>query len=250
MNNRLFANTRAIMARELRGYFGSPLAYVLIVIFLLLNGFFTFFISGFYEMEQADLRDAFFRWHPWLFLVLVPAVAMRLWAEERRQGTMELILTLPITLGEAILGKFLAAWFFIAVSMILTFPLVLTTAYLGDPDLGAIFCGYVGSILLGGAYLSVGSMTSAITRNQVISFVAAAMICLFLVLAGYPPVTDPLADWVPKWIVDIVAGFSVMTHYQSMQKGVIDFRDLLYYGSLMFFMLFANGVILQARRSS
>ena len=243
-------NTKAIMARELRGYFGSPLAYVLIVIFLLLNGFFTFFISGFYEMEQADLRDAFFRWHPWLFLVLVPAVAMRLWAEERRQGTMELILTLPITLGEAIMGKFLAAWLFITISLVLTFPLVITVAYLGDPDMGAVFCGYIGSILLGGAYLAVGSMTSSITRNQVISFVLAAIICLFLVLAGFPPVTDPLAEWVPKWIVDIVAGFSVMTHYQSMQKGVIDFRDLLYYGSLMFFMLFANGVILQARRSS
>lgn len=249
MDRHFLVNIRAIMMRELRSYFGSPVAYVFIVIFLVLIGAFTFFISSFYEMEQADLR-AFFQWHPWLFLLLCPVLAMRLWAEERRMGTMELILTLPITLGQAILGKFLAAWIFLGIALGLTFPLAVTVAYLGDPDMGIVFCGYIGSFFLGGVYLSVGSMTSSLTRNQIISFVLAAVICLFFVLAGWPPVTEPLSVWLPKWFVDVVAGASIMTHYHSMQKGVIDFRDLLYYFSVIFFMLFANGVILRARRAA
>jgi ABC-2 type transport system permease protein len=247
--NRFLKNVMAVIKRELAGYFGSPVAYVFIVIFLLLCGFFTFSVSHFYELGQADLR-AFFEWHPWIFLFLIPAVTMRLWADEWRTGTIELMLTLPITLKEVILGKFLAAWLFIAIGLFLTFPLVLTVLYLGDPDLGAILCAYLGSFLMAGAYLSVGSMTSSFTRNQVISFILSLVICLFLVLAGWSPVTDVLSGWAPAWIVDVVSGFSFMPHFASIQRGVLDLRDLAYYLSVIFFMLFVNGVILLNRRAS
>ncbi|HIJ21050.1 MAG TPA: ABC transporter permease subunit [Deltaproteobacteria bacterium] len=238
-----------ILKREFAAYFGSPVAYVFIVIFLLLSGFFTFMISQFYEAGQADLRG-FFDWHPWIFLFLVPAVGMRLWAEERRTGTIELILTLPVSLTQLILGKFLAAWLFIGVALLLTFPMFLTVVYLGDPDAGAVFSAYLGSFLLAGAYLSVGCMTSSLTRNQVISFILSVVICLFLVLAGWPPVTDFFSGWAPIWLVNIVSGFSFMSHFESIERGVIDLRDLCYYLSVIFFMLFANGVILQNRRAS
>ncbi|WP_246804820.1 ABC transporter permease [Desulfosarcina cetonica] len=187
---------RTIMKRELSGYFGSPVAYVFIVIFLLLNGFFTFYISNFFEAGQADLKG-FFQWHPWLFMFLVPAVAMRLWAEERRLGTIELLLTLPVTVTEVILGKFFAAWCFIGIALALTFPMVLTVMYLGNPDLGVVFCGYVGSLLMAGTFLSIGSMTSALTRSQVVSFILAVVACLFLILAGFAPVTAALSGWAP-----------------------------------------------------
>jgi ABC-2 type transport system permease protein len=242
-------NIKAVVKRELSGYFGSPVAYVFIVIFLLLCGFFTFYISHFYEVGQADLR-AFFEWHPWIFLFLVPAVGMRLWAEERRTGTIEIILTLPITLTEIILGKYIAAWLFVGIALFLTFPLVVTVSYLGDPDMGAVLCSYFGSFMLAGAYLSVGSMSSSLTRNQVISFIVSVIICLFLILAGWPPVTDILLGWSPSWLVDVISGFSFMTHFTSMERGVLDLRDFFYYISVIFFMLFANGVILQNRRAS
>lgn len=244
--NAVLNNTAAVVKRELGSYFGSPLAYVFIVIFLLLSGFFTFSVSQFYEMGQADLR-AFFQWHPWIFLFLVPAVGMRLWADERRYGTIEILLTLPITLMELILGKFLAAWIFLGLALLLTFPLVLTVIYLGNPDLGAVFCSYFGSFLLAGAYLSVGSMTSSMTRNQVISFILSVVICLFLVLAGWPPVTDMLSGWAPTWLIDVISGFSFMPHFSSMERGVLDLRDIAYYLSVICFMLFANGVVLQNR---
>ncbi len=244
-----FPHLRGIIKKELAGYFGSPVAYVFIVIFLLLCGFFTFSVGHFYELGQADLR-AFFQWHPWIFLFLVPAVAMRLWAEERRTGTIEVLLTLPLSLTEVILGKFLAAWIFIGLALVLTFPLVLTVIYLGNPDLGAVACGYLGSFLLAGAYLSVGGMTSSLTRNQVISFILSVVICLFLVLAGWPPITDILSGWAPSWMVDVVSGFSFMPHFASMERGVLDLRDLVYYVSVIFFMLYANGVILQNRKAS
>jgi ABC-2 type transport system permease protein len=247
--NRFVRNTRSVIKRELGGYFGSPIAYVFIVIFLVLCGFLTFSVSGLYELGQADLR-VFFQWLPWVYLFLVPAVAMRLWAEERRTGTLEVLLTLPTTLTELVLGKFLAAWLFVILAVLLTFPMVLTVSYLGDPDLGAIFSGYLGSVLLAGAYLSVGSMTSSLTRNQVISFIVSLVICLFLVLAGWSPVTDALSAWAPLWLVEVVAGFSFAPHSASMERGVVDLRDLLYYASVIFFMLFANGVILQNRRTS
>lgn len=248
-NGALLRNTRIIMKRELAGYFGSPVAYVFIVIFLLLTGFFTFYISHFFEAGQADLK-AFFQWHPWLFMFLVPAVAMRLWAEERRLGTIELLLTLPVTITEVVLGKFLAAWCFIGVALVLTFPMVLTVAYLGDPDLGVIFCGYLGSLLMAGTFLSVGSMTSAITRSQVVSFILAVVACLFLILAGYAPVTAVLAGWAPVWLVDLISATSVLTHFASISRGVVDLRDLLYYVSVIALMIVVNGVILQNRESA
>lgn len=242
-------NLKAIVKRELAGYFGSPVAYVFIVIFLLLSAFFTFSVGQFYEMGQADLR-AFFQWHPWIYLFLIPAIGMRLWADERRTGTLELLLTLPVTLTEVILGKFLAAWLFIGLALVLTFPMVITVLYLGHPDIGAILCGYFGSFMLAGAYLSVGTMTSSLTRNQVISFILAVVVCLFLVLSGWTPVTDFLTGWAPRWLVDVIAGFSFMPHFTSIERGVIDLRDILYYLSVIFFMLFANGVVLQNRRVS
>ena len=245
----VFRNIRTIMKRELAGYFGSPVAYVFIVIFLLLNGFFTFYISHFFENGQADLMP-FFQWHPWLFMFLVPAVAMRLWAEERRLGTIELLLTLPVTVTEVILGKFLAAWCFIGTALLLTFPLVLTVIYLGSPDLGVIACGYLGSFLMAGTFLSVGSMTSALTRSQVVSFILAVVACLFLILAGFAPVTAVLSGWAPLWLVDLVSATSVLSHFSSIARGVVDIRDLLYYFSVMVFMIFLNGVILQNRESA
>ena len=242
-------NISAIFKRELSGYFGSPVAYVFIVIFLLLIGFFTFYISRFFEIGQADLIS-FFQWHPWVFMFLIPAMAMKLWSEERRLGTIELVLTLPVTVTEVILGKFLAAWFFIGISLFLTFPMVLTVLYLGSPDIGAILCAYVGSFLMAGAFLSVGIMTSSLTRSQVISFILSVVICLFFILAGYPPITDLLSGWAPLWLVNLVSKLSFLSHFASIERGVLDLRDLIYYFSVIFFMLFLNSAIIQNRKTS
>src|SRR5215470_11121172 len=198
------ANIRAIVKRELGGYFSSPVAYVFIVIFLLLTGFFTFMQGNFFERGQANL-DSFFRWHPWLYLFLVPCVGMRLWAEERRVGTIELLLTKPITAWQAILGKFLASWIFLGFALFLTFPVVITVNYLGSPDNGLILATYVGSFLMAGTYLAISCMTSAMTRNQVISFILSLVICMFLVMCGTPTVTDYLARFDKPWLVDLVA---------------------------------------------
>lgn len=233
--------------REWASYFNSPVAYVFIVIFLVLAGFFTFAVGQFFEARQADLSRTFFVWHPWLYLVLVPAVAMRLWSEERRARTIELLLTLPITPWQAIGGKFLAAWFFLILALLLTCPVVFTAMYLGDPDLGVVFCGYVGSALLAGAYLAVGMFTSALTKNQVISFILSVALGLFLILAGFSPVTDLLARFMPDWFVDGVASFSFMFHFEALQRGVLDLRDFVYFASVIGFMLFATHVILKSR---
>ena len=242
-------NTKAIVKRELFSYFESPVAYVFIVVFLMLSGFLTFFVSRYYESGQADLRSFFF-WLPWLFLFLVPAAAMRLWAEERRSGTIETLLTLPVTMPQVILGKFLAAWLFLGLAIGLTFPIVLTTAYLGAPDNGAVIGGYIGSFFLAGACLSVGMLTSALTQNQVISFVLSVVICLFLLLAGWPPITDMLIRWAPAWLVNGVASFSLMPHYDAFQRGVVDIRDFVYYISVMVFMLFGTHLVLENRKSA
>ncbi len=242
-------NTKAVAKRELAGYFESPVAYVFMIVFLVLIGFLTFFVSRFYEGNQADLR-AFFMWHPWMFLILVPAAAMSLLAEERQSGTIETLLTLPVTLSQVIIGKFLAAWLFLTLAIALTFPIVLTVYYLGNPDGGAVIGGYIGSVLLAGAYLSAGMLTSALTRNQVISFVLSVVICLFLLLAGWPPVTDLLVRWAPRWLIDGVASFSFMPHYEAFQKGVLDVRDFVYYLSVMAFMLFGTHLVLNNRRAA
>lgn len=242
------SNVKAIAKRELGAYFASPVAYVFIVIFLLLAGFFTFSVGQFFELGEASLTS-FFYWHPWLYLFLVPAVGMRLWSEERRQGTMELLLTMPVTTWQAILGKFLASWAFLAIALLLTFPIVLTVNYLGDPDNGIVFAGYIGSLLLAGAYLAISSMTSAMTRNQVVSFIVSVVICLFLIIAGFGPVTDMLTNWGSAALVDTVASFSVITHFDPFQKGIVDIRDVIFFLSVIAFALFTTGVIIRAHRA-
>jgi len=237
-----------IAKRELGGYFTSPVAYVFLVIFLLLAGFFTFTAGAFFERGEAGL-GAFFAWHPWLYLILVPAVGMRLWSEERRAGTIELLLTMPVTTAQAIIGKFLASWLFLALALALTFPVIITANVLGDPDNGVIFTGYIGSLLLAGAYLAVSCMTSAMTRNQVVAFILSVVVCLFLILAGFSPVTDLMVRWASPAFIDTVAAFSVMTHFDGFQKGVIDSRDLLFFLSVIGFALFATGAIIRGHRA-
>ncbi|MDB6153228.1 MAG: family transporter protein [Chthoniobacteraceae bacterium] len=237
-----------IAKRELRGYFSSPVAFVFIVIFLLLSGFFTFMMANFFERGEANLQS-FFMWHPWLYLFLVPAVGMRMWSDERRLGTIELLLTMPVTPWQAIVGKFLASWLIIGLALLLTFPLVITVNYLGNPDNGVIFASYIGSLLMAGAYLAISAMTSAMTRNQVVSFIVSVVLSLFLILAGWPPVTNLLVSWAQPWLVDGIAAFSVMTHFDSIQKGVLDSRDLLYFLSVMGFSLFTTSVIIRAHRA-
>lgn len=237
-----------IAKRELGGYFTSPVAYVFLVIFLLLAGFFTFTAGAFFERGEAGL-GAFFAWHPWLYLILVPAVGMRLWSEERRAGTIELLLTMPVTTAQAIIGKFLASWLFLALALSLTFPVIITANVLGDPDNGVIFTGYIGSLMLAGAYLAISCMTSAMTRNQVVAFILSVVLCLFLILAGFNPVTDLMVRWASPAFIDTVAAFSVMTHFDGFQKGVIDSRDLLFFLSVIGFALFATGVIIRGHRA-
>ena len=237
-----------IVKRELGSYFTSPVAYVFLVIFLLLTGFFTFTAGNFFERGEASLA-AFFGWHPWLYLVLVPAVGMRLWAEERRSGTLELLLTMPVAPWQAIIAKFLASWIFLAVALALTFPAVVTVNLLGDPDNGVILAGYLGSLFLAGTYLAITCMTSAMTRNQVVAFIVSVVLCLFLVLAGFNPVTDLLVRWASPTVVDTVAAFSVVTHFDGFQRGVIDTRNLLFFASVIGFALFATGVIIRGHRA-
>ena len=245
-------NITTIAQRELQAYFTAPVAYVFIVIFLLLNGFFTFMVGGFFDRGEASLTNSFFMWHPWFYLFLVPAVGMRLWADERRVGTLELLLTMPIAPWEAIVGKFVASWLFLALALFLTFPVVLTVNHLGSPDNGVIFCAYLGSWLMAGAYLAVSCITSAITRSQVVSFIISVVACLFLILAGFPPVINLLQSlthhW--QWLVDAITSSSVITHFDGFQKGVLDLRDVAFFVSVIGFALFTTSVILRAHRTS
>jgi ABC-2 type transport system permease protein len=240
------SNVVAIAKREMTGYFASPIAFVFIVIFLLLSGFLTFMVAGFFENGQATLTSF---WLPWLYLFLVPAIGMRMWSEERRLGTIELLLTMPITAWQAIMGKFVAAWAVIALAVVLTFPFALTVNYLGDPDNGIILTSYLGSLLLAGAYLAISAMTSALTRNQVISFILSVVFLLFLILAGWEPVLNLLGQWAPVWLVNTISAFSLMTHFVSIQNGVIDSRDILFFLSVIVFALFTTSVILRSHRA-
>jgi len=245
-------NIKTISKRELLAYFSSPVAYVFIVIFLLLNGFFTFMVGGFFERGEASLTNSFFTWHPWFYLFLVPAVGMRLWSEERRVGTLELLLTMPIAPWEAIVGKFIASWLFLGLSLLLTFPVLLTVNYLGSPDNGVIVAAYIGSWLMAGAYLAVSCITSAITRSQVVSFIVSVVACLFLILAGFPPVINLLQKLAGngQWLVNTVTSFSVITHFEGFERGVLDSRDVIYFLSVIGFSLFATSVILRTHRTS
>ena len=242
-------NAMTIAKRELASYFASPVAYVFLVIFLVLTGFFTFMMGNFFARNDASLLS-FFVWHPWLYMLLVPAVGMRLWSEEQRMGTLELLFTMPITPAQAIWGKFIAGWIFLGVALLLTLPMVFTVYYLGEPDGGPMLTGYLGSFLMAGCYLAISGMTSALTRNQVISFITSVVICLLLVLAGYPPVTNVLLKWgAPNALVEFAAGLSVVFHFESMQRGVLDIRDLIYFLSLIAFAIFTTGVVLKSKRS-
>lgn len=238
----------ALFRRELQSYFATPVAYVFIVIFLILMGTFTFYLGGFYERGQADL-GAFFNYHPWLYLFLVPAISMRLWAEERKTGSVELLMTLPITPWQAVLGKYLAAWAFTGIALILTFPIWLTVNYLGDPDNGAILAAYVGSLLMAGGFLAIGSCVSATTRNQVIAFVITIVVCFGFLLSGFPMVLDLFSGWAPQVIIDGIASLSFLTHFATISKGVIDLRDLVYFGLVIGAFLYANTIVLQWKQA-
>ncbi|MFP6830110.1 MAG: ABC transporter permease subunit [Gammaproteobacteria bacterium] len=238
----------AIMRRELRSYFLTPVAYVFIVIFLVLTSTFTFYLGGFYERGQADLAP-FFNFHPWLYLFLVPALSMRLWAEERKSGSIELLMTLPVEIWQAVTGKFLAAWAFTGLALALTFPIWITVNYLGDPDNGVIIAAYIGSLLMAGGFLAVGSCISAATKNQVIAFILAVVACFLLLLAGFPLVLDIFSAWAPQALVDAIASLSFLTHFSSISKGVIDLRDLVYFGLLIGVMLYANSIVLQLKKA-
>jgi len=241
-------NVGVIMRRELGSYFATPLAYVFILIFLLLASSFTFYLGGLYERGQADLNP-FFSFHPWLYLFLIPALSMRLWAEERKSGTIELLMTQPITLWQAVLGKFFAAWIFAGLALALTFPLWLTVNYLGSPDNGAILAAYAGSLLLAAGFLAIGSFMSAVTRNQVVAFILAVVTCFAFLLAGYPIVLDAFRAWLPATFVEAIASLSFLTHFDSIQKGVLDLTDLLYFAMLIAYFLIATAVVLDVRKS-
>jgi ABC-2 type transport system permease protein len=238
----------AVFRRELRSYFATPVAYVFIVIFLVLMGTFTFYLGGFYERGQADLAP-FFNYHPWLYLFLVPAIAMRLWAEERKTGSVELLMTLPVTPWQAVLGKYLAAWAFTGIALFLTFPVWITVNYLGDPDNGAILAAYIGSFLMAGGFLAIGSCLSATTRNQVIAFVVTVVVCFAFLLSGFPLVLDLFSGWAPQTIIDGIASLSFLTHFANISKGVIDFRDLVYFALVIGTFLFANTIVLQWKQA-
>lgn len=238
-----------ILKRELYGYFNSPVAYIFLVIFLMMSGWFTFSMGRFYESRQADL-GAFFHFHPILYLLFIPAIAMRLWSEERMSGTIQLLLTFPITISQVVIGKFLAAWIFLGIALFLTFPIVLTVGYLGSPDYGVIFCSYLGSFLMAGAYLAIGSFTSSLTKNQVVSFVLSIVFCLVLLLASFPMVTDYLTGNFPTAVVDFIAAFGFWVHFESIQRGVIDLADIFYFSSVIVFMLVANAMVIEAKKAS
>jgi len=244
---------RTVFKRELSSYFATPVAYVFIVIFLLLAGSFTFYLGNFYVPSRqpvgwADLQP-FFSFHPWLYLFLVPAVGMRLWSEERKSGTIEMLLTLPLTMWQAVAGKFLAAWSFIGIALALTFPIWITVNYLGSPDNGVILASYLGSFLMAGAFLAIGSCISACTRNQVVAFILTVVVCFLFLLAGFPLVLNFFSSWAPQGLVDAIAGLSFFNHFSSISKGVIDLRDLIYFLLTIAFWLYASAVVIDLKKA-
>jgi ABC-2 type transport system permease protein len=242
-------NTGIIFRRELASYFATPLAYIFIVIFLVMAGAMAFFVGNFFERGQADLQS-FFTFHPWLYLVLIPALSMRLWAEERKSGTVELFLTLPISMAQAVLGKFLAAWAFAGIALVLTFPFWITVNYLGAPDNGVILASYVGSFLMAGAFLAVGACLSALTKNQVIAFVVTAAACFAFTVSGSPIVLGFFQSWAPEGLLRTVASFSFLTHFSAIMRGVIDARDAVFFLSVIGAFLLANAVIVDLKKAN
>jgi ABC-2 type transport system permease protein len=237
-----------IFRREFVSYFATPLAYVFIVIFLVLAGGLTFYQGGFFERGQADLVP-FFSFHPWLYLFLIPALSMRLWAEERKTGTVELLLTLPITTGAAVTGKFLAAWAFTGVALALTFPFWLTVNYLGQPDNGVILASYLGSFLMAGGFLAIGGAVSALTKSQVIAFVVSAVICFLFTASGAPIVLGPLQETMPASVAAAVASMSFIGHFDSITRGLVDLRDIVFFFSVILLFLYVNTVFIQLKKA-
>ncbi len=238
-----------VFRRELAGYFSTPVAYVFIVIFLALTGLFGFYLGAFFDRGQADLQS-FFNFHPWLYLFLLPAIGMRLWAEERKSGTIELLLSLPISLADAVIGKFLAAWAFAAIALALTFPAWITVSYLGDPDHGVIIASYIGSLLMAGGYLAIAGCISALTKNQVVAFVIAVAVSFVFTVSGAPLVLDFFSSWAPSAIVEAISSFSFITHFNAIVAGVIDLRDIVFFASLIGFWLFANAVAVNLKKAA
>ena len=237
-----------IFKRELAAYFSTPLAYVFIVMFLALSGALTFFLGAFFERGQADLQS-FFSFHPWIYLFLIPAVAMRLWAEERKTGTIELLMTLPISTTKAVLGKFFAAWVFIVIALALTFPFWITVNFLGDPDNGVILASYIGSIIMAGAFLAIGSCISALTKNQVIAFIIAAAACFLFLMSGLELVQAAFTGWAPQFVIDAVKSMSFLSHFQAITRGVIDLRDLIFFASVIGVFLCSNAAIVEQKKA-
>ena len=235
------------LRRELRSYFATPIAYVFIVIFLVLASVFTFYLGNFYERQQADLTP-FFSFHPWLYLFLIPAIAMRLWSEERKTGTLELLMTLPVSRFDIVIGKFLAAWLFSGLALLLTFPVWITVNYLGDPDNGVILASYVGSWFMAGGFLAIGSCMSALTKSQVIAFVLCGFVSLLFVMAGFPLVLDVFKGWVPMFILDTIASLSFLTHFNAISRGVLSLQDLLYFVSVIAVWLLATSIVLDIKK--
>ena len=241
-------NMGIIFKRELAGYFATPLAYVFIVIFLVMSGIFTFDMGGFYVRGQADLMP-FFSFHPWLYLFMIPAIAMGLWADERKSGTIELLMTLPVTLSDAVLGKFLAAWALSGVALLLTFPIWITVNYLGYPDNGVIVAAYLGSWLMAGGFLAIGSCMSAMTRNSVIAFILTVAICFVFVASGTEIILNALR-WAPQILIDAVAALSFLTHFDSISKGVLDLRDILFFVIFIGSWLFASAIVIEIKKAN
>ncbi len=237
----------AVFKRELKSYFTTPLAYVFLVIFLFFSGYLTF-KEGFYEMRQADM-SAFFMNLPLLFVFMVPSTAMRLWAEERKVGSIELLFTLPITVTQAVLGKFFAAWLFLAIALTLTFPMVITVCYLGEPDIGLIITGYLGSLLIAGGFLAIGCFFSAVSKNQVISFVLSVVACAVLVFAGMPTTLSYVSTFLPAGLVSAIENMSFQTHFESIQRGVLKFEDLSYFILLIIGWIAACSIVLDERKA-
>lgn len=244
-----YRNVKALIKSEISNYLVSPVTYVFIVIFLVLTGFFTFFFGGFFEIQQAFLMP-FFQWHPWVLLLLIPAVGMSIWSDERRLGTIELLFTLPVTVAECIVSKFLAAWLVTGVALALTFPMIFTVYSMGEPDAGPIISGYLGSFLMAGSYLAIAGFTSALTKSQVVSFILSASICTALVLVGHERTLSLITGWAPHGVVDAIASCSILNHYFSLQRGVIDSSDIVYFLSLIVLSLFLTGCVLRSHRGS
>jgi ABC-2 type transport system permease protein len=238
-----------IFKRELMGYFATPLAYIFIVIFLIANGIFTFELGGFFLRGQADLLP-FFGFHPWLYLFMVPAIAMSLWADERKTGTIELLMTLPIKLSDAVIGKFLAAWVLTGIALALTFPIWITVNYLGDPDNGVIFAAYIGSWLMAGGFLSIGSCMSACTKNSVIAFILTVSICFIFVIMGSPILLNSFPGWLPQFLVDAFSAMGFLTHFDSISKGVLDIRDMLFFTVFIGAWLIASAIVIEIKKAN